>query len=97
MEAKGGGQLESSVGSSIQSLLQDVLTNSEAEGPSAFVQPLANKAQTFRDLNAELAAAFGTGAASRLLTPADVRSALGLPAGADLAAALRKPPGSRPW
>lgn len=66
--------------------------------PRSFVQQAETTAQTFRDLNGELEAAFGPGGGGKLVTPDEMRQALGAADGAALAAALRQaPPGSGPW
>jgi hypothetical protein len=58
----------------------------------SLAEPPPTSAQLFRDLQAELAAAFGGGGADgRLLTPDDARAALGAPRGADLATLLVAP------
>lgn len=64
----------------------------------SFIEQPPNTVQTFLDLNAELAAAFGgaDGGAGQLLTPDGLRGMVGAEEGADLAALLRQPPGG-PW
>lgn len=61
----------------------------------SFVQVPATTAQTFQDLQAELVAAFGGASSPRgqLLTPDDVRAALGAAPGADLQELLLRAPG----
>lgn len=65
----------------------------------SFVQVPDTTAQTFRDLQAELLAAFGGapgGASGQLLAPDDVRAALGAAPDADLQQLLLSAPG-QPW
>lgn len=61
------------------------------------MQQPVNTAQTFRDLNAELASVFGADG-GQLLTPDGLRKELGAAEGADLTQLLlQSPPGSGPW
>ncbi len=63
----------------------------------SFIQQPVNTAQTFRDLNAELASVFGADG-GQLLTPDGLRKELGAAEGADLTKLLlQAPPGSAPW
>lgn len=96
IEVKESGQLQESLGAALAGILTSMLQNSTAEGPSNFVQQPVNTAQTFRDLNAELASVFGADG-GQLLTPDGLRKELGAAEGADLTQLLlQSPPGSGP-
>jgi hypothetical protein len=97
IEVKESGQLQEALGPALVGILDTMLLNSTAEGPSSFVQQPVNTAQTFRDLNAELASVFGADG-GQLLTPDGLRKELGAAEGADLTQLLlQSPPGSGPW
>ncbi|PRW44370.1 hypothetical protein C2E21_6505 [Chlorella sorokiniana] len=96
IEVKESGQLQEALGPALVGILDTMLLNSTAEGPSSFVQQPVNTAQTFRDLNAELASVFGADG-GQLLTPDGLRKELGAAEGADLTQLLlQSPPGSGP-
>lgn len=83
------------VGPANVALINTVLAGSNVEGPDALVTQPAVSPALLTALEAEIAAVFPAGA---LITPDSVRAALGLAPGADVAAALLKPPaGGCPW
>ncbi|KAI7836099.1 hypothetical protein COHA_010027 [Chlorella ohadii] len=96
VEVKESGQLEEALGPALVGILNSMLQNSSAEGPSSFIQQPVNTVQTFRDLNAELTSVFGADG-GQLLTPDGLRKELGAAEGADLTKLLlQAPPGSAP-
>ncbi|KAL4428535.1 hypothetical protein ABPG75_002624 [Micractinium tetrahymenae] len=100
MEVKGAGQLEEGLGAALLALLQGMLDRATAPGPTSFIQVPDTTAQTFRDLQGELLSAFGNSSSphGQLLSPDDVRSALGASPGADLQQLLLRTPGQPcPW
>ncbi|KAL4858966.1 hypothetical protein ACK3TF_001332 [Chlorella vulgaris] len=102
LEVKDGPQAAALLGDGLAEVLQGLLNSSAAEGPASFVQPLQSTPQLFSDLQAELKAAFGGSTADGgiLLTPDDVRAAVGAAPAADLQQILLTPAGgagSCPW
>ncbi|KAI3428421.1 hypothetical protein D9Q98_007248 [Chlorella vulgaris] len=102
LEVKDGPQAAALLGDGLAEVLQGLLNSSAAEGPASFVQPLQSTPQLFFDLQAELKAAFGGSTADGgiLLTPDDVRAAVGAAPAADLQQILLTPAGgagSCPW